>query len=209
MLVGATNRNGTTSYHFYDPNFAVATFTSQADLITGMTRFFRDLRFSDVYGAGGTLSDPVFTLVQIDTDRMSRVGFDFNLNVSDFPEPETLTETMDLKAASEFYLPSSTRFTDDQSLSSGAGLLEASELAQAWHDATARLEASTGLGEHWAPILQTLEDVEGGGYRIQFINLEDTSETRWISTEDPEIREFKTYWLTHRSNHSTSYGTPL
>lgn len=193
MLLGATNRGGTTSYHFYDPNFAVATFTSQEQLIEGVTKFFQDLGFAGVYGAGGSASDPVFTLVQLNTDKMARIGFDFNLNVSDFPEPETLSETMDIKAASEFHLPDSARFTENQPLSAGANLLEASDLAQAWRDATAKLEADTGLGEHWMPILETLEDQEGGGYRVQFINLEDPSETRWISTEDPEVKDFKSY----------------
>ncbi|KAJ4473886.1 TcdA/TcdB pore forming domain-containing protein [Lentinula aciculospora] len=193
MLLGATNRGGTISYHFYDPNFTIATFSSQQELVDATTKFFVELGFADVYGADGSSTDPVFTLVQLDTDKMGRIGFDFNLNVADFPASETLTETIDIRAATELYLPDPARFTENRALSSGASLLEASELAEAWRDATAKLEASTGLGEHWMPILETLEDVDSGGYRVQFVNLEDLAETRWVSTEDPEIKDFKAY----------------
>ncbi|KAJ3933991.1 MAG: TcdA/TcdB pore forming domain-containing protein [Lentinula lateritia] len=182
MLLGATNRGGKISYHFYDPNFTLATFASQQELVDATTKFFVELGYADVYGADGSPSDPVFSLVQIDTDKMARIGFDFNLNVADFHE-----------AAPELYLPDPARFTENRALSSGASLLEASELAEAWHDATAKLEASTGLGEHWMPILETLEDMDSGGYRVQFVNLENLGETQWISTDDPEIKDFKAY----------------
>ncbi|KAJ4463218.1 TcdA/TcdB pore forming domain-containing protein [Lentinula edodes] len=152
-----------------------------------------ELGYADVYAADGSSSDPVFSLVQIDTDKMARIGFDFNLNVADFHESETLSETITIRAAPELYLPNPARFTENRALSSGASLLEASELAEAWRDATAKLEASSGLGEHWMPILETLEDLDSGGYRVQFVNLEDLSETHWISTDDPEIKDFKAY----------------
>ncbi|KAJ3918221.1 TcdA/TcdB pore forming domain-containing protein [Lentinula edodes] len=193
MLLGATNRGGKISYHFYDPNFTLATFASQQDLVDATTKFFVELGYADIYAADGTPSDPVFSLVQIDTGKMARIGFDFNLNVADFHESETLSETITIRAAPELYLPDPARFTENRALSSGASLLEASELAEAWRDATAKLEASTGLGEHWMPILETLEDLDSGGYCVQFVNLEDLSETQWISTDDPEIKDFKAY----------------
>ncbi|KAG7099820.1 hypothetical protein E1B28_001629 [Marasmius oreades] len=193
MLLGATNRGGTTSYHFYDPNFTIASFASQQELVHATMKFFTEFKFADLYGAGGTPSDPIFTLVKLDTNKMARIGFDFKLNVADFFEPETLTETVSIKAVTELQLPDPAHFTENRALGAGAGLLEASELSEAWLNATAKLEASNGLGEHWMPILETLENVDSGGYRIQFINLKDPGETRWISTEDSEIKEFKVY----------------
>ncbi|KAF8587017.1 hypothetical protein K439DRAFT_876840 [Ramaria rubella] len=192
MLLGATNDGNTTSYHFYDPNFTVATFSSQKDLLAATTQFLIELGYADVYGASGTPQDPVFTLVDIDTEKMARIGFDYGLNVEDFSQAETLVETIDIMGASELHLPAPDRFTENSALSSGANLLEAAGLAEAWHQATVQLEESTGLGRKWMPILATLEK-EAQGYRIQFVNLEDPSEQRWLSTEDPKIKEFKTF----------------
>ncbi|KAL7266238.1 hypothetical protein RUND412_011224, partial [Rhizina undulata] len=50
-----------------------------------------------------------------------------------------------------------------------------------------------GLGKNWMPILANIEDEHGGSYRIRFINRENPEETRWISTENPAIREFKAF----------------
>ncbi|KAJ6262449.1 cytotoxin [Drechslerella dactyloides] len=194
MLLGATNRNGKTSYHFYDPNFALATFASREELLNATTTFFTELGLAEVYGAEGNR----FTLVVIDTDKMAHIEFDFDLNVADFMEPDTLLEIAAAKnkAAVESHPLDPTR-PENRALKAGTSLLEASVRAEAWREATAKLEASTGLGGHWTPILTTLEkegtDPKGKAYRIQFINLENPTETRWISTEDPAIKDFKTY----------------
>ncbi|KAI5923100.1 TcdA/TcdB pore forming domain-containing protein [Camillea tinctor] len=193
MLLGATNRGGSTSYHFYDPNFTLATFTSQEGLLNAATKFFTDLKFADVYGAESEQSDIFLTLVRLDTDKMARIGFDYNLSVADFVGPATLLEAVDVKATMGLYVPYTLELTEDPILSAGASLLEASGLAEVWREATAKLEASAGLEGHWMPILDTLEDISGGGYRVQFISLENTKETRWVSTEDPEIKNFRVY----------------
>ncbi|KIK70239.1 hypothetical protein GYMLUDRAFT_547718 [Collybiopsis luxurians FD-317 M1] len=205
MLLGVTNRGGKTSYHFYDPNFAIASFDSQAQLLNATTKFFTDTdyQYANVYAAGGTASDPTFTLVQLDTDKMAGIGFDYRLTVADFCEPETLTETVSIKAA--INIPDPNRFTTNRGLSAGATLLEAAELGEQWRLATEKLEASTGLGEHWTPILETIEDVDSGGYRIQFVNIENPDDTRWVNTDDPQIKEFKEYLDEHLQALNKAY----
>ena len=191
MLIGATNFGGTTSYHFYDPNFTVATFPSKDELLTGTTTFFEDMEYASVYGASGDAQNPTFTLVQIDTAKMARIGFDYRINVADFHEPETLAETLLLKSPKELHIPVPDRFSEVRALGAGAGILEGAPLAQAFREAVATLEQSTGLGDHWFPILETLTDVDGTNFTIQFINLQDTTQTRSISSADPAIKTFK------------------
>ncbi|KIK70167.1 hypothetical protein GYMLUDRAFT_236586 [Collybiopsis luxurians FD-317 M1] len=105
MLLGATNRGGKTSYHFYDPNFAIATFASKEQLLTAVTKFFTDtdFKFADVYGADGSASEPVFDLVKLDTDKMAQISFDFKLTVADFSDSKTLLETASVRAIFEQY----------------------------------------------------------------------------------------------------------
>ncbi|KAL7268816.1 hypothetical protein RUND412_008547 [Rhizina undulata] len=47
------------------------------------------------------------------------------------------------------------------------------------------------------PILANIEDEHGGSYRIQFINRENPEEMRWISTEEPAMKEFKAFLDEH------------
>jgi insecticidal toxin len=43
------------------------------------------------------------------------------------------------------------------------------------------------------PILNNLQEERGGGYGVQFINIENPAETKWISTSDTEIRAMLNY----------------
>ena len=205
MLLGATNFAGTTSYHFYDPNFTVATFTSKDELLTGTTNFFDDMGYASVYGATGPSENPTFTLVQIDTAKMARIGFDFKINVADIPEPETLTETLELKAPRDLHLPDPGRFSSIRALGAGAAILEGAPLAQAFRIAIAKLEQEAGLGDNWVPIMETLSDTEGTSFSLEFINLEDTTQTRTLSSEDPAIERFKFYLQDRMTDIATAY----
>lgn len=92
MLLGVTRKGNSTGWHFYDPNFAVATFTSGNALLEATNKFFQ--RFAVVYEAKLEGERPAFNLFQIDADKVSRIGSDYNLTVADLVKPETLLETV-------------------------------------------------------------------------------------------------------------------
>ncbi|MCG8473450.1 MAG: C80 family cysteine peptidase, partial [Desulfobacterales bacterium] len=58
--------------------------------------------------------------------------------------------------------------------------------------ATAEIAQANNMDENWVPILATLEESDGR-FRIQFINSQETSETRWIETTDDRLAKLKTF----------------
>ncbi|KAI2631090.1 hypothetical protein GGS21DRAFT_491716 [Xylaria nigripes] len=128
--------------------FALATFVSNKSLLDAILKSFTKLGFSEVYGSIRDHSDmPSFILAKLDTDKMARIGFDMNLTVVDFLEPETLLETvLNAKSATGIYLQYTSRLSENPILSAGATLLETLAPAEAWHDAAAKVKPSTGLG---------------------------------------------------------------
>ncbi|GAB0133845.1 makes caterpillars floppy protein [Epichloe bromicola] len=205
MLQGLTKNGNSTSWHFYDPNFAIATFKSGEALLEATTKFFGESGFAKVYEAQG--QTPSFDFFQIDAERVSRIGFDHNLTVADLVQPETLLETIASEHKTAIFLQDPAQLTSSRTFSAQTELLEILGLGEAaWRDATARLEESTGMGEHWMPILETMkEGSEKGSYEVQFINLKNKNETKWISTESHAIKDFKARLDEHLKTLSKTY----
>lgn len=205
MLLGLTKNGNSTSWHFYDPNFAIATFKSGEALLEATTKFFEESGFAKVYEAQG--QTPSFDFFRIDAERVSRIGFAHDLTVADLVQPETLLETIASEHKTATFIQDPAQLTSSRTFSAQTELLEILGLGEAaWHDATARLEESTGMGEHWMPILETMkEGGEKGSYEVQFINLKNKNETKWISTESPAIKDFKARLDEHLETLSKTY----
>ncbi|KAK6860846.1 TcdA/TcdB toxin- pore forming domain-containing protein [Apiospora arundinis] len=190
MLLGVTVRNSETAYHFYDPNFAMATFASKESLLKALNRHLVTETFASTYSAFGTAETPTFNLVEIDAWEMSRVDIGSQLTLRDLSSDETLVETASSKWRRN-PVQASRDLVDKPSFHGTRALSEALQATKAWREAVAALEKAYGLDGPWMPILQNLEPETGGGYRVQFINIEDPSQTRWLSTNDEEIVRFR------------------
>ncbi|KIP08609.1 hypothetical protein PHLGIDRAFT_373427 [Phlebiopsis gigantea 11061_1 CR5-6] len=195
MLLAA-NDNGPTlpaSFHFYDPNFLLATFDSSEVLASTVSKHL--LTYGSVYGAEGAEggASQLFTVVELDPNQLAQISFDSGLQVGDFCAPESLNESITIKSAPEFNLPSPDRFTTQGTLAATSALLDGFGLAEGWRRATEDLETSLGLQGNWMPVLESLEDLGGGHYQIQFVNLDDPNEKRIVSTDDERIQQFKQY----------------
>ena len=96
------------------------------------------------------------------------------------------------------YSPDPARFTGNTTLSRGAHVMDAILLGEAWQQAVRRIEENEGFGTHWTPILATLTPNEkDGGLHVQFVNIDDPSQTRWAQIDGPEFLPFKEYFDGH------------
>ncbi|UNI17073.1 hypothetical protein JDV02_003452 [Purpureocillium takamizusanense] len=99
MLLGATIRNAyLSSYHFYDPNFAMVTFDTTDALIKAMSRHLVTEQWATAYSASGTPMAPVFELVEICSADLSQVDVGFDLVVQDLSSAEDLSQTAATRA---------------------------------------------------------------------------------------------------------------
>ncbi|KAI0914714.1 hypothetical protein F4823DRAFT_557660 [Ustulina deusta] len=176
MLLGVTVRDSKTAYHFYDPNFAMATFASKETLLKALNRHLATEGFASTYSAFGTAEAPTFNLVEIDAWEMSRVSIGSQLTLRDLSSDDTLVETASAKWRRS-PIQASHDLVDRPSFQGTHALSEALQATKSWREAVARLEKANGLEGSWIPILKNLEPETGGGYRVQFINIEDPSQT--------------------------------
>lgn len=191
MMVGTIMVREQPTWVFYDPNFAIARFTSEDAMHSALNRHFVDRKFAGTYGAFGSSHQPTFNLVAIEPEKMARVPVGNGLTVDDLSSYRTLVESIDVKKAPRLILPVSEQLARDREFRAGESLMESSQWGDRWQESTKRLVEQSGLGEHWMPVLASIRDREDGhSYEIQFINRENLDDTRWINTEDPVIKEF-------------------
>lgn len=92
MLLGATVKDAKISYHFYDPNFALATFDTKETLLKGLTHHLIDEGFGATYFAFITRDAPKFNLVEIDGGKTSQANIGLSLVVQDLTSDTSLSE---------------------------------------------------------------------------------------------------------------------
>ncbi|GET41436.1 TcdA/TcdB pore-forming domain-containing protein [Microseira wollei] len=73
------------------------------------------------------------------------------------------------------------------------------EQTERWTQAVKTLNQQAQLGSNWVPIIQNVEATAGQD-RVQFINKNNLNETRWIQTNDPTFRNFRTFFNEQAQN---------
>ena len=129
------------------------------------------------------------TLATVDSEASSRAWASF-LGVQRRQEAVTYTPAAGTQ-------PATTPAEPDRSLVRAMSTVKGRALVAKAIEATDTIIRTNNLnavtGDKWVPILDTIEEVSTGGYRIQFVNKRDTSLTRWIQTDEDAIFNLKTF----------------
>ncbi|KAH9304400.1 hypothetical protein KI387_008804, partial [Taxus chinensis] len=88
------------------------------------------------------------------------------------------------------------QFAEDLNLRAAITAAEAYEWTARWRDASIRLAQEEGITGNWAPLLDTLHESTDGSSTMQYINTNNTEETRWVSTKDTTFKDFTSYLST-------------
>lgn len=180
---------------FYDPNFAIATFTSPEAMINVVNRHYIDRWLAVAYGAFGTPHEPTFDLVEIEHGRTAQILLGHGLTVYDLSDSRTLVECIDIKKA---ILEQPNR---DQGFGVSLMLMESIQWADRWRKALGDMLSAEGLSSRWMPVLATHQELEPGrGYEIQLMNHDDLNQTHRDLTNDPTIKKFLSYFDSHLEN---------
>ncbi|KAF5131507.1 hypothetical protein E5D57_007862 [Metarhizium anisopliae] len=103
--------------------------STDTTIIATHTEFFQ--RFPVVYEAKMECERPAFDLFQIDADKVSRIGSDYNLTVADLVKPETLLETVASDQKMGTFLRDAAQLMGSAAFGTQAEPLEALSLAEA------------------------------------------------------------------------------
>ncbi|MBV7576701.1 cytotoxin [Pseudomonas sp. PDM32] len=193
MMVGATVTTEGRRYYFYDPNVGVFAFDTTQALSEAMKQHLVGRKMAAHYGSFGSKSEPAFNLIEIDTGKMAKVSVGSGLNVADLSRPEELADVIGQRHQVEKAVDAQQRFSDDLRLGAALATFDAEQWGTRFDDACTRLALEHQLGSQWMPIIANTEKLESGGYRVQFINRDQSEQTRWLATEDATFIEFRRF----------------
>ncbi|KAH9296773.1 hypothetical protein KI387_028455, partial [Taxus chinensis] len=196
MLVGVTVIDNQRKYYFYDPNFLMASFDQKSNLYRAMNSFFVDRGFAENYAAFNTAEEPKFKLVLIDCDKMGEARVDGGITARQISSGIDLGDIFDERERRHVVGIAESHLAGDLDLRAAITAAEAYEWTARWRDASIRLAEEGGVTGNWAPLLDTLIESTDGSYRMQYINSNNTEETRWVSTKDKTFKEFTSYLST-------------
>ncbi|KAH9296780.1 hypothetical protein KI387_028462 [Taxus chinensis] len=196
MLVGVTVIDNQRKFYFYDPNFLMASFDQKSNLYRAMNYFFVDRGFAEHYAAFNTAKEPTFKLVLIDCDKMGKARVDGGITARQISSGIDLGDIFDERERRHVVGIAESHLAGDLDLRAAITAAEAYEWTARWRDASIRLAEEGGVTGNWAPLLDTLHESTDGSYRMQYINSNNTEETRWVSTKDKTFKEFASYLST-------------
>ena len=194
MLIGK-KIEGEVIYYFYDPNFGVFSFKSSEQLFLALKSFFIEKQFASYYSAFGKDDDPIFKTVNIDIGKMKLVSIGNGLEVDDLSNTESLSIVEARRNTLNKIIKMQNEAYDDLQLKNSLIIFDARQWSEKINLATHKLLLENGLDELWVPLFSTVEETEGGGYRIQFIHIREPDLTHWAKTTDKTFIEFHQYSL--------------
>ncbi|KAH9296775.1 hypothetical protein KI387_028457 [Taxus chinensis] len=197
MLVGVTVVDNQRKYYFYDPNFLMASFDQKSNFYRAMNHFFVKRGFAKHYAAiFNKAEEPEFNLVLIDPDKMGEARVAEGVTVRQMCTETDIGNIIGSKKRNNVVEDVESQFAEDLNLRAAITAAEAYEWTARWRDASIRLAQEEEIPGNWAPLLDTLHESTDGSYRMQYINSNNTEETRWVSTKDKTFKEFVSYLST-------------
>ncbi|CAH0311699.1 insecticidal toxin [Pseudomonas frederiksbergensis] len=197
MLVAKTVEGDHTTYHFYDPNFALFEFEQPAMFKRALEYFFLKQGMARHYAAYGSQARPEFDLIDLHGGKVSDLKLSAGFAVEQLLKSEPL--------------PGAPLRPIRQRLNSARG----QSLVNNWHLGSSLLEldshwwgqqiahASVGLQELHAsvtplvPLFETLEITPEGKYRVSLINPSDPEHEVQVISGDHRLLRIKN-WLSEQ-----------
>ncbi|KAK0667268.1 TcdA/TcdB pore forming domain-containing protein [Cercophora samala] len=184
MLVGVSrSAHGQLQYHFFDPNFALATFQALDGFRSALLEHFQI--YSQMNNA--------LNMVEIRPDAMAKVPIGSGMTVNDLSEPSPPSEYLVRRRQQRQSVQMVYQQQAVPEVQSGRQLLDVLSLAQRVQEILPTGDSDSGLDQRWVPILQSVEDEANGGFRVQFVNMECPDDSRWISFPTGEKEEFERF----------------
>lgn len=209
MLLGCVGGAGVRRDYFYDPNLGVFAFDETERLFQALQQHLLEAGLAGLYAAYGSLSQPGFRLVEIDTRKMASVPLGYGLQVADLSRPDELADIVGQRQQVDPAVAAHVQLAEDLPMRRALAMLEAERWGARFHAASSRLMHEAGLDHRWFPVLDNTENHGEGRYRVQFIDSEDPGRTRWVNSEASAVAEFCRYIDTQMRRLRLPSGTAV
>ncbi|EJM18357.1 hypothetical protein PMI21_02204 [Pseudomonas sp. GM18] len=208
MLVAKTFKGERSTYHFYDPNFALFEFEQPQQFGKALQQLLVEHEMATHYAAFGEPSRPAFDLIELDGARLSALDLPSGIRVTELLQSGPLKGDSLPPPRQRLASARGQSLMDNPRLGSSLLALDCNWWSQQIHQATTELQEKNQLPARLVPLFETLEVTPVGEYRMSLIDPENPEQLVQVVTSDQRFLRIKSYLSEHFSTLATKRQTP-
>lgn len=193
LLVAKVVEQGSTTWHFYDPNFGLYGFDQVADLQRGVERFLADGDLARHYGIVDVATE-TFNLIELDGQKIANRPLPSQARVGQLLSNQGDAGAKVVEPWQHVAALRARALSENARLGRGVAELEGRRWAQVINSVTKKMIASHTLKPGFVPVYETVQPSAKGQWTLALINSKQPQEVEHVTVDEPRLIKIKN-WL--------------